>query len=108
MEQEEKVMVRLTMEEKVKIIRMAAQRSIDTGKRLSFGETVRALALSAIEGIDGINDPSAAGKDEIVKFKPQPEISKALKRARVNSGESTDKVINALLAEALQIEGAQA
>lgn len=107
MEQDEKILVRLTAEEKKKVIRLAAQRSIDTGKRLSFGETVRLLALSAIESIDGTNDTDA-GKDEIVKFKPAPEISKALKRARVNSGQDTSTVINTLLTEALQLEGVPA
>lgn len=103
MKQDEKVLVRLTAEEKKKVIRLAAQRSIDTGKRLSFGETVRLLALSAIESIDG-TDATDAGKDEIVKFKPAPEILKALKRAQFNSGQSTDKVINTLLSDALQLE----
>lgn len=107
MEQDEKFVIRLTAEEKTKVFRLAAQRSIATGKRLSAGETLRALALTAIESIDGIDGPDA-GKDEVVKFKPAPEISKALKRARVNSGQDTSTVINTLLTEALQLEGVPA
>lgn len=107
MEQDNRIVVKLTDEERKKVFRLAALRSIETGKRLSAGDTVRALALTAIENIDGTDDPTA-GKDEIVKFKPAPEIAKALKRARLNSGTSTDAVINTLLAEALQLEGVPA
>lgn len=103
MEQDNRIVVKLSIEERKKVFRFAAMRSIETGKRLSAGDTVRALALSAIESIDG-PDGTTAGKEMLIKFKPAPEILKALKRATLNSGQTTDKVINALLSEALQLE----
>lgn len=102
---DEVLQIRLTAAEKAKIFRLAAQRSIATGKRLSAGDTLRELAMTALDSIESdVPSQATSGNDELIEFKPAPEVSQAIKRARLNSGESTDKVINALLAEALQLE----
>lgn len=101
---EEKLQIRLSKEEKQKVFRLAAKRSLDTGERISASDVLRDLAMAALESSNASLTPHEAGKESLIKFKPSPEILKALKRAQINSGQSADKVINALLSDALQME----
>lgn len=101
---DEKLQIRLSKEEKQKVFRLAAKRSLDTGERISASDVLRDLAMTALESSNASPTPPDAGKESLIKFKPAPEILQALKRAQLNSGQSADKVINALLAESLQLE----
>lgn len=104
MAQDAKLQIRLTADEKAKIFRLAARRSLDTGERISASDVLRDLAITALEGNHDSTALPDASKEMLIKFKPVPEVLKALKRASANSGQTTDKVINALIAEALQLE----
>ncbi len=102
---DEKLQIRLSKEEKQKVFRLAAKRSLDTGERISASDVLRDLAMTALESSNAsLTLHDDAGKESLIKFKPAPEILKALKRAQFNSGQSTDKVINTLLSDALQLE----
>ena len=101
---DEKLQIRLSKDEKQKVFRLAAKRSLDTGERISASDVLRDLAMAALESTEGTLATLDAGKESLIKFKPAPEILKALKRATLNSGQTTDKVINALLSDALQME----
>lgn len=71
------------------------------------------LILEAVDaalagGIDESTSAEASEAKGSIKFNPQPEVFKAIKRAQINSGQDTSAVINALLTEALQLEGVPA
>ena len=48
--------------------------------------------------------PAESGKPNTIRVKLAPAIAKAVSRARANSGQSVDDIVNAAIAQAFEVE----
>lgn len=82
----------LSEAEHARLVRMAAKRTISTGKRVSAGDVMREMAFGDTRPTDGV-----AGVE--VRVKLLPEVAAAVKRAGVDPS----KIVNDALIEQLQM-----
>lgn len=99
----EVLQIRLSPEHKAKIMRLAAQRALATGERISAGDVLRTLALQALNEAEATTAPEESmplRDPATVQITLHPEIAKALRRA----GSRAEDVINQALAQAFEME----
>jgi hypothetical protein len=87
-----------------KLRKRAAEMTLATGEPYNMTKLILEAVDASLEATDTATSSGPKAEGAMITFKPAPEVSQAIKRARLNSGESTDKVINALISEALQLE----
>ena len=94
----------LSESERTALMRRAAQMTIKTGRRITMSDLLREAVVSIINSpLDG-TDSNTKISLKAIHFIPAANVQRALRQATLNSGKPVDEVINALLAEALQLQ----
>jgi ABC-type uncharacterized transport system auxiliary subunit len=99
-----KLLVSLGDERKLALRRLAAQRTLATGEDCDMTK----LVLEAVDAVLSGSSPAASDANDgpTIKVKLLPDVAKAVRRARLNSGQPVDTIVNQALVEAFQMEGA--
>lgn len=102
-----KLLLPLGNERKTQLRKLAAQRTLSTGEECDMTKLILEAVDSAIQIgpiASDARDASDPNSPTIIKVRLQPELAKAVQRARLNSGKPLDAVVNQALAEAFQLE----
>jgi hypothetical protein len=101
-----KLLLTLGEDRKRKLRQAGAKRTlVAPGQRNDMTAIILEAVDTYLETFDETHEAGQAGKP--ITFKPTPEVHQFIKRARNNSGMSTDQVLNALIMTAVA-EGAGA
>jgi len=97
----------LDTDRRAALVLRAASLTMQRGARVTVSDLLRE-AVEYILNADEQPAVTGTGKGRVIRFRARPNVDKAIRRAAEGSGRSVDEVVNAMLADAMQIEEVRA